>query len=70
MINGTITEEIRTIRRQLAAQCNNEVAKILDDVRQREAGDGHHYVTLPKRPKDGVSPTDAGLATDVRRKTI
>ena len=63
MINDAITEEIRTIRRQLAAQCDNDVAKILADVRQREADDEHNYVTLPKRPKEGVSPTDAGLAT-------
>ena len=63
MINDPTTEEIRTIRRELAAQCDNDVAKILADVRQREAGDGHNYVTLPKRPKQAVSAEDAPLDT-------
>lgn len=50
MINDPITDEIRAIRRLLAAQCDNDVAKILADVRRREAADGHTYTTLPKRP--------------------
>ena len=49
MINDAITEEIRAIRRHLAAQCDNDVSKIFAEARQREAGDGHTYTTLPKR---------------------
>jgi len=49
MLNDSITEEIRGIRRKLAAQFDNDVGRILADVRQREASDGRDYVTLPKR---------------------
>lgn len=49
MTNDSITDEIRAIRRELAAQFDNDVSKILADVRKREAADGHVYVTLPKR---------------------
>ena len=49
MTNDSTTDEIRAIRRELAAQFGNDVSKILADVRQREAADGHTYVTLPKR---------------------
>jgi len=44
-----ITEEIREIRRRLAAQCGNDLARIFADLRQREATDGRKYVTLPPR---------------------
>jgi len=50
MLNDSITEEIRGIRRKLAAQFDNDVLRILADVRQREASDGRAYVTLPQRP--------------------
>ena len=50
MLNDSITEEIRAIRRKLAAQFDNDLSRILDDVRQRESSDGRTYVTLPKRP--------------------
>ena len=50
MSNDPITEEIRAIRRKLAAEFDNDVSRILDDVREREASDGRAYVTLPKRP--------------------
>ena len=50
MPNDSITEEIRAIRRRLAAQFDNDVSRIFADVRQREASDGRAYVTLPKRP--------------------
>ena len=50
MPNDSITEEIRCIRRKLAAQFDNDVSRILADVREREASDGRAYVTLPKRP--------------------
>jgi len=50
MLDDSITEEIRGIRRKLAAQFDNDVSRIFADVRQREASDGRAYVTLPKRP--------------------
>jgi hypothetical protein len=50
MLIDPITEEIRGIRRKLAAEFGNDVSRIFADVRQREASDGRNYVTLPKRP--------------------
>ncbi len=50
MHRDPITEEIRAVRRELAAQFGNDVSRILADVRRREASDGRKYVTLPKRP--------------------
>ncbi len=50
MLNDSITEGIRSVRRKLAAQFDNDVSRIFADVRQREASDGRAYVTLPRRP--------------------
>jgi hypothetical protein len=50
MLDDSITEEIRGIRRKLAAQFENDVSRILADVRQHEASDGRAYIALPKRP--------------------
>lgn len=49
MIVDSITEEIRAIRRHLAAQCGNDIARIIEDARERQAADGRKYVTLPPR---------------------
>ena len=53
-----ITEEIREIRRRLAAQCDNDLAKIFADLRQREASSGRTYVTLPARRIDRACAAD------------
>ena len=59
MSNDPITDEIRAIRRKLAAQCDNDLAKIMADVRQREAADGRKYVTLPpRRPQATLAESD------------
>jgi hypothetical protein len=49
MHTDPITEEIRALRHDLAAQFGNDVSRILRDVREREASDGRTYVTLPRR---------------------
>ncbi len=49
MPSDPITEEIRNIRHDLAAQFGNDISQIFADVRQREALDGRTYVTLPRR---------------------
>lgn len=50
MVSDSITDEIRLIRHQLAARCDNDVSKILADARRRQNTYGRTYVTLPKRP--------------------
>jgi adenylate kinase len=49
MTNDLINDEIRAIRRELAAKCDNDLTKIFADARQRELNDGHTYITLPPR---------------------
>ena len=49
MPTDPITDEIRAIRKQLAAQCGNDLAKIFADLREREATDGRTYVQLATR---------------------
>jgi hypothetical protein len=44
-----IVEEIRAIRRALAAKFDNDLSAIMADIRRREAADGRTYVSLPRR---------------------
>ena len=62
MRSDPITEEIRNIRHDLAAQFGNDISQIFADVRQREALDGRTYVTLPKRQ----ASTQMAEQTDAR----
>jgi RNA binding exosome subunit len=60
MFTDPITEEIRSIRHALASRFNNDVSRILADVREREASDGRTYVRLPKRSaRTGLEKLDA-----------
>ena len=61
MHTDPITEEIRALRHDLAAQCGNDVSRILADVRMREASDGRSYLTLPRR----LPQTQLSERTDV-----
>lgn len=63
MPSDPITEEIRNIRHNLAAQFGNDISRIFADARQREASDGRTYVTLPKRPARTQAATNAGPTT-------
>jgi len=48
-VSDSITDEIRGIRRDLAAEFGNDLDLILADIRKREASDGRSYVSLPPR---------------------
>ena len=51
-----ITEEIREIRRRLAAQFDNDVYRIGAETRRRQAASGRRVVRLPGRaPANGKS---------------
>jgi hypothetical protein len=61
------TEEIRAIRRELAAQFDNDLDRIFADVRQQQQESGREYITLPKReprhqrmPNHGMQRSDGG----------
>ena len=58
-----IVEEIRAIRRALAAKFDNDVSAIFADLRAREAMSGRRYVTLPpRRPKGSASSSESGAS--------
>jgi hypothetical protein len=44
-----LTDEVRAIRKKLAAECGNDLARIFAAARQREPTDGRVYVTLAPR---------------------
>lgn len=50
MVSDSITDEIRAIRRELAAQFDNDLDLILADIRRRESSDGRVYIHLAPRP--------------------
>ncbi len=43
------TDEIKAIRRKLAAKFDNDVRRIGADIRRQQRESGRTYVTLPKR---------------------
>jgi hypothetical protein len=45
----TPTEEIRKIRRELAAMFDNDVHRIGEETRRRQRESGRRFITLPKR---------------------
>lgn len=49
MFSDSINDEIRGIRRDLAAQFGNDLDLILADIRRREASDSRTYVSLSPR---------------------
>ncbi len=49
MSTDSITDEIRGIRRDLAALFGNDLDLILADIRRRESSDSRTYVTLLPR---------------------
>lgn len=49
MVRNPITEEIREIRRRLAAECDNDVYRIGAELRRRQSASGRRLVRLPKR---------------------
>ena len=49
MALDSITPEIREIRHKLAANFDNDVARIGEDLRRQEIASGARFVRLPKR---------------------
>jgi hypothetical protein len=68
MLSDSITEEIRGIRRKLAARFDNDLSRIFADVRQHEASDGRTYITLPRRPV-GIEVAEQTVAVERRNRS-
>ena len=43
------TDEIKAIRRKLAARLENDIQRIAEELREHEMASGRTYITLPKR---------------------
>jgi hypothetical protein len=66
MFPDPITEEIRGIRHQLAERFDNDVDRIGDDLRRREADSSRRIARLPRRlPSAGTTTPmrDNGLGS-------
>ncbi len=59
-----IVEEIRAIRHKLAAECNNDVSKIFEDLRRKQETSGREYVRLPPRPVSNTLIPPLDTTTD------
>ena len=49
-MHNPITEEIRSLRHELAARFDNDLERIVDDLRRQQRESGREYIRLPKRP--------------------
>lgn len=49
MIRDEITEEIRSIRRELAKELDNDISRIGEDLRRRQHESGRKVLELPRK---------------------
>ena len=55
------TEEIRQIKRQLAAQFDNDLHRIAEETRRRQRESGRKVVTRPPRVPEATNATNHRL---------
>jgi len=58
MIHPDPTDEIRAIKRKLAAECDFDIHKIAERARRRQRESGRMSVTLPPRPVTAEGTTN------------
>lgn len=51
MIHDPIVDEVRAIREQLAAQCDFDIRKIIEDAQKRQAASESKIVSFERPPK-------------------
>lgn len=69
MSKDSITDDIRKIRHDLAAQFGNDLDAILADVRRREIMDGRTYVSLAPR-RISCEPDEQGDAPELSSQSV
>ncbi|MEX1231143.1 MAG: hypothetical protein WEB58_12935 [Planctomycetaceae bacterium] len=62
MLRDPIVEEVRAIREQLAAECNFDIRKIIDDAQRRQKASKSRIVSF-ERPKKTAMQTEPASAT-------
>ena len=67
MIPPDPTDEIRAIKRKLAAECDYDIHRIAEQARRHQRESGRKSVTLPRRPltaensaNQSMHPTEMG----------
>jgi hypothetical protein len=68
IVHDSITEEIRAVRHELAAQFNNDVKRIGEDLRRRQAESGRQFIRLASRPS-GTKSTPNNLVASSQRSS-
>ncbi len=68
MSDNPIVEEIRSIKHKLAAECDNDITKIMERTRKSQENDGRTYTTLPLRSVS-KPPLDATNDSPVNQPT-
>ncbi len=61
MVHNPITEEIRETRHRLAVLYDNDVTRIGNETRRRQAVSGRRIVRLPRRVPENHIPTNNPL---------
>ena len=61
MIPLTPTEDIRAARHRLAAQFDNDLDRIVADLRRQQRESGREYITLPNRRPTYTETTNKSL---------
>lgn len=66
-----IVEEIRAIKHKLAAECDNDISKILEHARKGQKNDGRTYITEPLRrmKRTPIPPLDTASGSPVNQPT-
>ncbi len=66
-----IVEEIRAIKHKLAAECDNDITKILKQARENQEADDRTYITLPPQSisKAPLPPLDTANDSSVNQPT-
>jgi len=54
----TPIEDIRTSRHRFAAQFNNDLDRIVEDLRRQQRESGHTYITLTRAPRTPIDTTN------------
>jgi hypothetical protein len=57
----TPTEDIRAARHKLAARLDNDLDRIVEDLRRQQRESGYEYITLEPRQPIAISTTNKSL---------
>ena len=68
-MSNPITDQIRAIRHELAAQFDNDLDRIVADLQRQQRESGRDYVELPRREPRSSASTNQTLDRSGRSAT-